>query len=134
MIDLMPFFTDENWNSIIYVITLINLRLGMCLKASYSPPKSSSLNMHSVLIKETSLEGRGVNGSCATSSFSRRGFLLDGVQDEYQGFVVNPDRLPLNPSVFAVMLQASLSHWQLKVLLILSIHINFEFHLFCPVY
>lgn len=104
----------------------------MCLKASYSQPMSSSLNMHPVLIKETSLEGSGVNGSRASSS-SRRGFLLDGVEDEYQGFVLNPDRLPLNPSVFAVMLQASLSHWKLKVLFIMSVHINFKLHLFCPV-
>ncbi|XP_021768011.1 nudix hydrolase 8-like [Chenopodium quinoa] len=39
---------------------------------------------------------------------------LDYFDDEYGGVIVNPDRLPSNPNVFASLLQSSLSQWITK--------------------
>lgn len=47
-----------------------------------------------------------------TTYYSRR--VLDSMDDEYGGVVVDPERLPSNPSVFASLLQSSLSQWKSK--------------------
>ncbi|XP_074301766.1 nudix hydrolase 8-like [Silene latifolia] len=39
---------------------------------------------------------------------------LDYFDDEYGGVIVNPERLPSNPHVFASLLQSSLSQWKNK--------------------
>ncbi|ERN00212.1 hypothetical protein AMTR_s00111p00104850 [Amborella trichopoda] len=52
----------------------------------------------------------GVSTSSIIDNF--RG--LDASEDEYEGVIVNPERLPTNPNAFASILRVSLSHWQLK--------------------
>lgn len=43
---------------------------------------------------------------------------LDYIDDEYGGVIVNSEKLPSNPNVFAYLLHTSLSHWRFKVLLL----------------
>ena len=70
---------------------------------------------------ETSFHSiNGINGS-TFSLFSRNLRVLDAFDDEYGGVVIDPDRLPANPSVFARMLHLSLSHWKKMVNLLLPI-------------
>jgi len=52
----------------------------------------------------------GANGACS-GLFSR---VLDAIDDEYGGVVVNPDRLPVDQDVFASLLRSSLSHWKMQ--------------------
>ena len=42
--------------------------------------------------------------------------VLDAVDDEYGGVVVDPEKLPSNPNAFAYVLRSSLSHWEMKVI------------------
>lgn len=64
------------------------------------------------LAAETSpLYVNGINGS-ASSLYSRNLRVIDAFDDEYGGVVIDPDRLPANPSAFAHMLRFSLSHWK----------------------
>ncbi|XP_057520302.1 nudix hydrolase 8 [Amaranthus tricolor] len=39
---------------------------------------------------------------------------LECFDDEYGGVIVNPEKLPTNPNVFASLLQSSLSQWTIK--------------------
>lgn len=56
---------------------------------------------------------------------------LDYFDDEYGGVIVNPDKLPSNPNVFASMLQSSLSRWTIKVIYFPFCD-DYWFLLFCP--
>ncbi|XP_015961261.1 nudix hydrolase 8 [Arachis duranensis] len=61
---------------------------------------------------ETSFHSsNGLNGS-TWSLFTRNLKVLEAYDDEYGGVVIDPDRLPTNPSVFARALNLSLSHWK----------------------
>uniref|UniRef100_A0A803PMF7 Nudix hydrolase domain-containing protein n=1 Tax=Cannabis sativa TaxID=3483 RepID=A0A803PMF7_CANSA len=40
--------------------------------------------------------------------------VLEAVDDEYGGVVVDPEKLPSNPNAFAYVLRSSLSHWTMK--------------------
>ncbi|GFS43946.1 nudix hydrolase homolog 8 [Actinidia rufa] len=55
----------------------------------------------------------GTNGA-GSSLFVNELRELDAFDDEYGGVVVNPERLPSNPNVFASRLQSSLSQWKTK--------------------
>ncbi|KAJ4712685.1 Nudix hydrolase [Melia azedarach] len=52
-----------------------------------------------------------VNGASSTL-FSRNTRVLDFFSDEYDGVVVDPKRLPDDPSTFASILRFSLTHWR----------------------
>ena len=41
--------------------------------------------------------------------------VLDAVEDEYNGMIVDPDKLPRTPSTFASLLRTSLLLWRLQV-------------------
>ncbi|KAK3224968.1 hypothetical protein Dsin_004830 [Dipteronia sinensis] len=53
----------------------------------------------------------GTNGA-SSRLFSRNIRLLDFFDDQYEGVVVDPERLPANPNVFASMIRLSLNHWR----------------------
>ncbi|XP_057510614.1 nudix hydrolase 8-like isoform X2 [Actinidia eriantha] len=55
----------------------------------------------------------GTNGA-SSSLFVNELRELDAFDDEYGGVVVNPERLPSNPNIFASRLQLSLSQWKTK--------------------
>ncbi|KAH7514225.1 hypothetical protein FEM48_Zijuj11G0066200 [Ziziphus jujuba var. spinosa] len=57
-----------------------------------------------------------INGTTGASSnlLSRETRVLDAVDDQYGGVVVDPEKLPANPSAFAHILHYSLSHWKKK--------------------
>ncbi|XP_061337014.1 nudix hydrolase 8 isoform X2 [Gastrolobium bilobum] len=71
----------------------------------------SSVGSDNLAAETSSHHINGINGS--TSSFYSRNLrVLDAFDDEYGGVVIDPDRLPPNPSVFAPVLRLSLSHWK----------------------
>lgn len=86
---------------------------GIVLKASYSTTRTSSQNNGSVRRNNLLLtSGRDkINGTHSSTS-SRENFILDAHEDEYEGIVINPERLPFDSNAFASMLNASLSHWR----------------------
>eukprot|EP00262_Sarcandra_glabra_P018724 TRINITY_DN6829_c0_g2_i1.p1 TRINITY_DN6829_c0_g2~~TRINITY_DN6829_c0_g2_i1.p1 ORF type:complete len:358 (-),score=62.52 TRINITY_DN6829_c0_g2_i1:210-1283(-) len=91
---------------------------GIVLKASYTTAKTSNQKVDLVIQQKLSFGSEsarvnGTNGACMSSP-SREICVLDAYEDEYEGVVVNSERLPLNADVFASTLQASLSHWKLK--------------------
>ncbi|XP_062073912.1 nudix hydrolase 8-like [Humulus lupulus] len=55
----------------------------------------------------------GANGG-TPNLYSREMRVLDAVDDEYDGVVVDPEKLPSNPNAFAYELRSSLSHWKMK--------------------
>lgn len=57
----------------------------------------------------------GTNGATRSIYFGDIN-VLDAFDDEYGGVIVNPERLPSNPHVFASVLRSSLSHWKIKVI------------------
>lgn len=61
----------------------------------------------------------GVNGTTLNGETSRLYFrntrILEAFDDEYGGVIIDPDRLPSNPSAFAPSLSRSLSHWKKMV-------------------
>lgn len=61
-----------------------------------------------------------INGTNGLSSklFSKDFRLLDAVDDQYDGIVIDPNGLPSNPIVFSSNLRFSLSHWKKKVKLL----------------
>ncbi|CAA6656618.1 unnamed protein product [Spirodela intermedia] len=46
--------------------------------------------------------------------YTRKSYVLDAADDEYDGVIIDSERLPHNPSIFASALQTSLFHWRLK--------------------
>ncbi|KAK7386265.1 hypothetical protein VNO78_26377 [Psophocarpus tetragonolobus] len=71
----------------------------------------SSVGQDNLTAETSSHRINGTNGS--TSSFYYRNLrLLDAFDDEYGGIVVDPDRLPSNPSTFASVLRLSLFQWK----------------------
>ncbi|XP_062145736.1 nudix hydrolase 8 isoform X2 [Alnus glutinosa] len=79
---------------------------GIFLKASGSSTSHNKLSEESFSYQ--------VNGTSGTSSmpYSRDLRVLDAFDDEYEGVVVDPQKLPANPVAFASILHASLSHWK----------------------
>ncbi|KAL3743316.1 hypothetical protein ACJRO7_018592 [Eucalyptus globulus] len=95
--------------------------LGSSVRAALS---SKSNNAHTTSNGALSSSGPGVTESCLhhtcttnsinSSVCSRDLRVLDGYDDEYGGFVVDPDKLPTNQNTFSLMLRSSLSHWKMK--------------------
>lgn len=67
-----------------------------------------------LMVDVYSFQMNGTNGASPTTYYSRR--VLESMDDEYGGVVVNSEKLPSNPSVFASVLQSSLSQWKSQVL------------------
>ncbi|XP_077235339.1 nudix hydrolase 8-like isoform X2 [Tasmannia lanceolata] len=91
---------------------------GISLKASCTAARTSSQDIHSagqgnLLSGCDSSRINGINGACSSSSSSEV-YVLDTYEDEYEGVMVNPERLPYDANDFASILQASLSHWKLQ--------------------
>lgn len=72
----------------------------------------SSVLKQKLMVDVYSFQMNRTNGASPTTYYHRR--VLDSMDDEYGGVVVNPERLPSNPSVFASLLQSSLSQWKSK--------------------
>ncbi|XP_074331949.1 nudix hydrolase 8-like isoform X2 [Apium graveolens] len=73
---------------------------------------ASSFVKEKLMVDVYSFQMNGTNGPSQATHNSRR--VLDSMDDEYGGVVVNPERLPSNPSVFASILQSYLSQWKSK--------------------
>ncbi|XP_010275413.1 PREDICTED: nudix hydrolase 8-like [Nelumbo nucifera] len=91
---------------------------GVLLKASYLTSRTSQKTMNSVNQDEFAV----VNGSsqiikangASSSPFTRERIVMDAFEDEYEGVVIKPEKLPPNPNTFASILRSSLSHWKRK--------------------
>lgn len=94
---------------------------GSSVRAALS---SKSNNAHTASNGALSSSGPGVTESCLHHTCTMNGInssvcsrdlrVLDGYDDEYGGFVVDPDKLPTNQNTFSLMLRSSLSHWKMK--------------------
>ncbi|KAI4315218.1 hypothetical protein L6164_028051 [Bauhinia variegata] len=60
---------------------------------------------------ETSSYGNGINGS-TSSMYCKNMRILDAFDDEYGGVIIDPEKLPANPSDFLSILRSSLSQWK----------------------
>ncbi|PPD83520.1 hypothetical protein GOBAR_DD19536 [Gossypium barbadense] len=92
---------------------------GISPKASHSStPNYSYVPKQAVSSVDEEKLGAGnllyqINGT-NSSLFSRKLRILDSFDDEYGGVIVDSERLPANPNVFASMLSFSISHWKSK--------------------
>ncbi|XVF52558.1 hypothetical protein PTKIN_Ptkin05aG0028200 [Pterospermum kingtungense] len=93
---------------------------GTSPRASYSSPPNNTYVAKKGLssVDQEKLGAAGnllyqINGT-NSSLFSRNMRILDAFDDEYGGVIVNSERLPANPNVFASMLRFSVSHWKAK--------------------
>ncbi|WJZ82506.1 hypothetical protein VitviT2T_002260 [Vitis vinifera] len=89
---------------------------GVSPKVSYSNTSSKaiqSVGQEKLGVETFSYRFNGTNGTRSTL-FSREMRVLDAIDDEYGGVVVDPQRLPVNPSSFATVLHSSLSHWKMQ--------------------
>ncbi|KAE8702438.1 Nudix hydrolase 8 [Hibiscus syriacus] len=92
---------------------------GMYAKASHSStPNNTYVPKKSMDSVDGQKLGAGnllyqINGT-NSSLFSRNLRMLDAFDDEYGGVIVDLERLPANPNVFASMLRFSVSHWKAK--------------------
>ncbi|KAL8091266.1 nudix hydrolase 8-like isoform X1 [Apium graveolens] len=88
---------------------------GNFTRAAYLSTSGNTMNAVSndkVMVDTYSFQMNGNNGASPTIYFSKR--VLDYLDDEYGGVVINPENLPSNPSVFASVLRSSLSRWMLQ--------------------
>ena len=93
------------------------LLLGNLTKASYLSTSGNGMSLvakERVMVDTYSFRMNGNNGASPNIYFSKR--VLDYLDDEYGGVVINPENLPSNPSVFASVLRSSLSRWMLMVI------------------
>lgn len=94
---------------------------GICPKASYSGISNSSYESKEAISSsgggKFAAESyfRRINGTNGAISnlWSREIIVLDAIDDEYGGVVVDPEKLPSNPNSFAFILRSSLSHWKM---------------------
>lgn len=85
----------------------------------------SSVGKDKLMVDTYSFRMNGINGTTPNVYFSKR--VLDHLDDEYGGVVINPENLPSNPSFFASVLRSSLSRWMLEVaffLLVLDVYVG----------
>ncbi|KAL3817992.1 hypothetical protein ACJIZ3_003897 [Penstemon smallii] len=85
---------------------------GFTPRASYS---STSKNATKAIGQQDFLDSYSyrINGSSSSLFFKNIG-VLDACDDEYDGVVVNPEKLPSNPNVFSSTLRSSMCHWKIK--------------------
>ncbi|XAR70507.1 NAD(+) diphosphatase [Bertholletia excelsa] len=111
-----PFFNP--W----HVVGLRNSRqfcscTGNSPKTSYISSSNrgiDSVGQDNYAVEALQYQINGRNGSITSSLFFEDVRLLDSFDDEYGGVIVNPERLPSNPEIFASRLHSSLSHWKIK--------------------
>ncbi|CAK9321584.1 unnamed protein product [Citrullus colocynthis] len=96
--------------------------IGRFSRASYSngvPNKAycsgavSSIGQEKLPAEALTHQINGTNG-LSSKLFSKDFRLLDAVDDQYDGIVIDPNGLPSNPIVFSSNLRFSLSHWKKK--------------------
>lgn len=117
-----------NWKCACKILVEVNFVLFSCSgispKASYSSLSNNSHQSKEAigavsrdnLASETYLSRvNGTNGAIP-SHHSREMGVLDAVDDEYGGVVVDHEKLPSNTNAFAYVLRSSLSHWKMKVI------------------
>ncbi|XP_073283544.1 nudix hydrolase 8-like isoform X2 [Primulina huaijiensis] len=88
---------------------------GYIPRASYSNTSqntTSAVGQHDY-IDSYSYQIDRINRS-SSSDFFQKIDILDALDDEYGGVVVNPERVPSNPDVFARALRLSVHHWKIK--------------------
>ncbi|KAM7491181.1 hypothetical protein LguiA_034102 [Lonicera macranthoides] len=90
---------------------LLFLFLGKFPRASYLSTSESA--KEKLTVDTYSFQINGTNGATRSIYFGDIS-VLDAFDDEYGGVIVNPERLPSNPHVFASVLRSSLSHWKIK--------------------
>ncbi|ERN15212.1 hypothetical protein AMTR_s00056p00183180 [Amborella trichopoda] len=83
-----------------------------CLVTKRSPKSSLSHIRNALLRGATKINGD--NGVFSNTSVSEKTESLDSYEDDYDGEIIDPDRLPSNAATFASSLRASLSDWKLK--------------------
>lgn len=86
-------------------------------KAAYCNGAVSSIGQEKLAPEAFTHQINGTNG-LSSKLFSNDSRLLEAVDDEYDGIVIDPDRLPTNPIVFSSNLRFSMSHWKKKVKLL----------------
>lgn len=87
--------------------------LYVCFKgtSSSSEPEVSP----ACLSTSITLVGGNYTYSSTSLLFREKPRLLDAFDDEYGGVVVNSEKLPFDPNVFASILKSSLSIWKTQV-------------------
>ncbi|GMH09570.1 hypothetical protein Nepgr_011411 [Nepenthes gracilis] len=83
-------------------------------RASDSSGTDKATNSTAGLVHSHLSRINGFNGAISSSLFSKNTRTLDAFDDEYGGVIVNPERLPSNPDVFASILHSSLIQWKIK--------------------
>lgn len=73
----------------------------------------SSFGQEKLVVDTYSYRTNGTNGA-NPSMYFRETRVLDSFDDEYGGVIVDSERLPSNPNVFASILHSSLSQWKMK--------------------
>ncbi|KAA8526033.1 hypothetical protein F0562_007867 [Nyssa sinensis] len=89
---------------------------GISPKFSYSSTSNkatSSVDQENFVVETFPYPINGSNG-VKSSLYFRDVRVLDACDDEYGGVIVEPERLPSDPNVFAFRLHSSLSHWKIK--------------------
>ncbi|XXG43030.1 hypothetical protein AAC387_Pa01g3160 [Persea americana] len=91
---------------------------GIVVKASYSTARISSksngsVGQNSLFLGTETFRINKIYGTYPSSS-TRESCVLDAYEDEYEGLLINPERLPLNANDFTSALRTSLYHWRLK--------------------
>lgn len=56
--------------------------------------------------------------------------ILDALEDEYGGIVIDPNTLPPTSNAFASALRASLSNWRSKVIFFILLQVLFRYIVF----
>ncbi|XP_028069091.1 nudix hydrolase 8-like [Camellia sinensis] len=110
-----PFLSQRN--------VLVKSSPRLCFCTGISPKVSYLSTSNKAIISSVGQENFAVetfqyhiNGTSGANSslFFREMGVLDAFDDEYGGVIVNPERLPPHPKVFASRLHLSLSHWKTK--------------------
>ncbi|XP_052210046.1 nudix hydrolase 8-like [Diospyros lotus] len=89
---------------------------GISSKASYlstSNKAIGSAGKENIAVDSFQYQMDGPNGASSTL-FLKEMRILDSFDDEYGGVIVDSERLPSNPSIFASRLHLSISHWKQK--------------------
>uniref|UniRef100_A0A5B7B1Z4 Putative nudix hydrolase 8 n=1 Tax=Davidia involucrata TaxID=16924 RepID=A0A5B7B1Z4_DAVIN len=90
---------------------------GISTKASCSSTSDkaiSSVDQENFVVETFPYNVNGTNGASSNLYFRGVMRVLDACDDEYGGVIVDPERLPSDPNVFASRLHSSLSHWKIK--------------------
>lgn len=88
----------------------------LCWEISNVMPKSLPLGKKTLQFANGfEAKRKGINVSTTNTSLFRTSEVLDAYEDVYDGVIVDPESLPSSANAFSAILQASISHWKLKV-------------------